>query len=294
MLSRLALCCLIPILLAPLATAQPASRTVAVTIDDGPITRFFAHPSQWHRQQVVDGMLDALAAHGAPATLFAIGEKVDGNPEGQALLAHWLAAGVEVGNHTHRHLSLARIPTRDFLADIDRASGVLRPLLAHAGAPMRYFRAPYLQDGATAASRAALLRHLDREGMRNAPVTIALEDWRFNDDYEAAERAEDWAARYEIGQAYLRHAAETIAQFDELGRLVAGRDVAHVLLVHANTINRDYLGPIMDVLAARGFAFVSLEDALRDPLYRREAPPSDEGGSLLTRLARQDGILAER
>ncbi len=274
--------CLLLLIVALPAAAQSVEKRIAVTLDDGPVTRFFAHPSPEHRAGIVDGLAGALDAHGAPATLFAIGHQLDGNPEGVALLRRWLAAGVGVGNHTVRHRALDAVPTPDFLADVDRASAMLEPLLAEYGQRLRHFRAPYLLDGGTAAKQGALLRHLDRRGLANAPATFAVEDWRFNADYEATENE---ARRREIGAAYLRHVEAVIGDYEALGREVAGREVAHVLLLHANTINRDYLGAVLSELVGRGYQFVTLGEALRDPVYREPVPPSVEGGSLLARLA---------
>lgn len=289
LLLRLILICFFAL---PYGQAQEVVRTIAVTVDDGPLTRFFQHPSAWHRQQVVGGLIEALTAHAAPATLFVIGEKVDGNEEAIALLQDWLDAGVEPGNHTYSHVSFERRQTLQFLDDIDRLQELLVPLARAAGHRVRYFRAPYLQDGRTAARQTALARHLERRGLRNAPVTIALEDWRFNDAYEAAERADEWEERYEIGHAYFRHAVETVGYFERLAEQLEGRPVAHVLLVHANTINRDYLGPILEHLTERGYRFVTLDEAYTDPIYSRPVPPTDAGSSLISRLAWAAGILA--
>jgi peptidoglycan/xylan/chitin deacetylase (PgdA/CDA1 family) len=268
-----------------------AQRHVAVTIDDGPVTRFFAHPSDWHRQHIVEGLLGALSRHRAPATVFVIGEDLEAHPQAVGLLRLWLEHGAEIGNHSYAHRPFDRLATPAFLDDIDRAGRLLEALLAPAGRSIRYFRAPFLQDGRTAGRQIALARHLDRRGLRNAPATITLEDWRFNEAYEAAERAEDWAARFEVGQAYLRHAEETIDHFDALALAVVGRSIAHVLLVHANTINRDYLDEVLALLARRDFSFVSLDQVYRDPVYDRPVPPAADGGSLLTRLARADGVF---
>lgn len=67
------------------ATAQPE---VWLTIDDGP------DPEDTPR------ILELLAAHGAHATFFVIGEKAGQHPE---LIRAIVAAGHEVAHHTHTH-----------------------------------------------------------------------------------------------------------------------------------------------------------------------------------------------
>ncbi len=54
-----------------------------------------------------------------------------------------------------------------------------------------------------------------------------------------------------------------------MARRKFGRDVDHVLLLHANVLVADRLGALLDSLSARGFTFVSLEEALSDPVYAR-------------------------
>ena len=64
-----------------------------------------------------------------------------------------------------------------------------------------------------------------------------------------------------------------------------------MLLLHANRVNRDYLGQILAMLKAEGYRFVSLDEAYRDPIYREaESWVSPNGVSFLeqvkqTRLA---------
>ena len=64
------------------------SKRVALSFDDGP------------DPDVTPAVLDALAAHGARATFFTIGQSLDAHPQ----LAHRLVAeGHELGNHSWRH-----------------------------------------------------------------------------------------------------------------------------------------------------------------------------------------------
>jgi peptidoglycan/xylan/chitin deacetylase (PgdA/CDA1 family) len=78
-----------------------ASRTVAITIDDGP------HPV------ISTLMLKVLADEGARATFFLVGEKVLQQPQ---LLREIVEGGNEVGNHTFTH---HRLP--DLRPDVVRA-----------------------------------------------------------------------------------------------------------------------------------------------------------------------------
>lgn len=67
---------------------KPEGREVWLTIDDGP------------DPQDTPAILEALAAHGAKATFFMIGERAAAHPE---LVDRVLAAGHSIGTHTQTH-----------------------------------------------------------------------------------------------------------------------------------------------------------------------------------------------
>ena len=45
------------------------------------------------------------------------------------------------------------------------------------------------------------------------------------------------------------------------------REIPQILLLHANEINGRLLGPMLELLAARGYRFVPLDEVLADPAY---------------------------
>ena len=72
--------------------------------------------------------------------------------------------------------------------------------------------------------------------------------------------------------------------------LTGGREPAQVLLLHANTLNRDYYPRIHALYRARGYRFVSLGEALADPVYgHADAWVRANGVSWLHRWTRTDG-----
>jgi peptidoglycan-N-acetylglucosamine deacetylase len=98
---------------------------VVITFDDGP------HP------QGTPAVLAALAAAGARATFFLVGEQVQRDP---GLAAEIAAAGHGVALHGFRHRNQLRIAPRALAADLDRAHA----LIAEAsGRAPSYSRPPY-------------------------------------------------------------------------------------------------------------------------------------------------------
>lgn len=262
-------------------TSAPEKKYVAITFDDAPVMRFYTHPSQWHRRLVVDSLANALDRYGAPATIFAVGELVQ-HPEGAELLRYWLDRGVELGNHSWSHRNFNELSYDEGTREIAATNEILLPFAQAYAKELRYFRFPFLAEGVTAAQKQAWLDYVERVGMKNARVTISNKDWEFDAAYTEAELAEDWPRRYEIGQAYMEHMRQSIAFWDSLGHDLAGRSVKHVLLLHVNRINRDYLGQILAELKAQGYTFIPLHEAYTDPIYdARDAWVSEDGTSFL-------------
>ena len=68
---------------------------------------------------------------------------------------------------------------------------------------------------------------------------------------------------------YLRFSDEKFAFSEETATRLMGRDITHVLLLHANAINADHFGALADVIKKRGYRFVTLEEALKDEAYKQ-------------------------
>lgn len=254
----------------------PPMREIAITFDDAPLMHLYSYPDMWSRKLVVDSLVTAARRHRVPMTLFTIGRDVEG-PVGDTLMRYWLNFPVELANHTHTHRDLGTLPVAEGIADIERAQRAIAPYLN--GRRMRYFRAPYLSEGRTLEDQQAYAAALRRLGLTNARVSISNQDWSYDQRYMEAELAQDWARRYEVGQEYLAHIREAVSYWERVGTEVAGRPVKHILLLHVNRVNRDYFGQILRELAADGWRFISLEEALRDSVY-------SHGGEFVTSAGR--------
>lgn len=106
-------------------SAQPGRNVVALTFDDGP------------SYESTPRVLELLAQHGAKATFFVIGRKVEQAPE---LLRAIVEAGHELGLHGYAHSRLTAFRSEVFIqADVTRARQVLAP---YTPAEVRWFRPP--------------------------------------------------------------------------------------------------------------------------------------------------------
>jgi peptidoglycan/xylan/chitin deacetylase (PgdA/CDA1 family) len=272
--------------LAPGASAQ--GRNVAVTFDDLP-----APPSDLGSAvEITPRLLASIRGQGVPAIGFVNEGRLRADRRARtAQLRMWLDAGLELGNHTYSHPSAHRTPLARYLDEIARGDSVTRVLMAERGARPRFFRHPGLHTGRTLAYRDEVHRFLARRGYRVAPVTFDNQEWIFAIAYASAAARADSAQMRRIVDGYLRHMTESFAHFEVLSRTLFGREIPQVLLLHANRLNADHFDQVATILRRRGYRFVRLEDALRDPAYAsRDTYTGPMGLSWLERWAATRGM----
>ena len=247
--------------------AVPDARTVAFTFDDLPASR---SGSLEDMRAITTRLLATLRASRIPAIGFVNESKLERPGEEAArtaLLAEWLDAGHDLGNHTHQHLRLYDTPLAEFQADVLRGERVTRELMARRGRTLRYFRHPTLNTGPDSTIRARFESFLTRHGYTVAPVTIDNDEYLYALAYDRARARGDRGAQDRLGRDYVRYMAEVFDFYERLSRRLFGREITQVLLLHANALNADYLDELAAMTVARGYRAVSLDRALADEAY---------------------------
>lgn len=250
---------------------------IAVTIDDLP----FLHFAPDGREAATDRLLETLTSRAVPATGFVV---CDRTQPPHALLRRWLDAGLELANHTDAHADLNSTDPDEWLAAAHRCTDELR-----AFTDVQHFRYPYLHNSPDRADRDRVRGALEATQLVLARVSVDNHEWKLAALYAEALRTGDEARAAEIGDYYVAHMLGAVRHYQGVARRKVGRDVAHVLLLHANVLASDRLGDVLDGLSEQGFSFVSLEAALSDPVYDREDAYVGPGGiSWLYRIAPLD------
>ncbi|WP_332679091.1 polysaccharide deacetylase family protein [Brevundimonas sp.] len=248
------------------------SRAVAVTFDDLPYQAADAELCDPARAMALtEGFVDMLRPLESRAAVFVNEGKVCEAQRATllpALLGVWLDAGLDLGNHTATHINIHRSTVEAYLADVDAGAPASRAALAARGRSLRFFRHPYLFTGETPEKKAAIAAGLGERGYQVAPVTIDNNDWMFAAVYRRAEAAGDETLKTRIGEAYVAHMTAVLDHWEPYSaELTGGREPAQVLLLHAHTLNRDWYPRIHALYLARGYRFVTLDEALADPVY---------------------------
>jgi peptidoglycan/xylan/chitin deacetylase (PgdA/CDA1 family)/ketosteroid isomerase-like protein len=272
----------------PADAQQSPTWTVAITIDDVPMTG----GAGCRREDIVpvnDAILGALAAHGVRAVGFFVpGAACQGEGEASplALARRWRAAGHEVGNHSYLHRDYNNLTAREYLDDAARAHETLEPVLVETGQANRWFRPPLLHAGADRSKRRQLDDWLARNRYAMGVVTIDNQEWVYAAAYDRARARGDASLAAAVAAAYVEHIEESVDYYRSLSRTVFGRDVAQVLLLHANRLNADHLDALLLALERGGARFVPMSEAVRDPAYAsRDSYVGRRGLSWLQRWA---------
>ncbi|MEM7656733.1 MAG: polysaccharide deacetylase family protein [Bacteroidota bacterium] len=264
-------CCSLPLF---------AQKSICITIDDLPFISQ-KRETEWIEKQT-HKLLLTLQEFGVPAIGFVNERKLENKgeilPERVALLEAWLMAGMELGNHTYSHPDYHRISFEEFKADLRKGEPQTMMLQAQYGQTMTYFRHPFLHTGESPEKQAQLREYLDQAGYTVAPVSMDNSEWIFARAYENAYLASDPNMMEKIGQAYVTYMMEQAAYYEGQAQDLFGREIRHILLIHANLLNADYLDELLAALQEKEYQFISLEDALMDEAYQSEDQYTGRGG----------------
>jgi len=250
------------------ATGKP-DRQVAVTIDDLPAAAANSM-SAAAIAEMTSNLLTTLRSQKVEVVgfvnerkLYKLGE-VD---ERIQALRTWLDFGFELGNHTYSHSSLNQVGLKAWEDDVIQGENVTRLLLAERHRKLRYFRHPFLDTGRDLQTRRDAEAFLADRGYRIAPVTLDAWDWMYAPVYDDAKKRGDTALQQELVRSYLSYSDAVFAYAEQLSRQIMGYEPRQILLLHANQLEADHIGELLDVMRKRGYRFVSLDEALQDPAY---------------------------
>lgn len=258
-----------------------AQKRMAVTIDDLPtVSRYYATPQA--KAYMTRKLLAHCTTFHVPAVGFVIGQflettgKLDSSQ--MNLLTMWLDAGLELGNHTFAHKDYNLITFNESKADIIGGEQAVKSFVEKQGKPFRYFRHPYLRKGDTQSKKDSLEAFLKYWGYQEAPVTIDNSDWLFSQAYDNALTLKDTTLAAQVGRTYLAYMRDCVTYYEAQSDSLFGRQIPQVLLIHANTINADYLDQLLAIVKQKGYVFTTLDDVLTDTAYRSEDHFYGKGG----------------
>lgn len=261
----------------PIASSPP--KEVAVTIDDLPLNGPRIELDRL--RAMTDKLLAGFKRNNMPVVGF-VNETllyVPGETDARlAILKSWRDAGVELGNHTFSHLGFKDATLAQYEDDFIRGEAFTRMLLKEKGQKLRYFRHPFLQMGPTRELEKSFEDFIAERGYHIAPVTVDTMDWMVLAAYSKARATGDSAMMKRVADEYLKLAGEKFDHSERVANELFGHPIKQILLLHANELNADNFDALVKVMTDRGYRFITLEEALKDPAYQypeKYIPTSD-------------------
>jgi len=268
-------------------------KMVAITIDDLPFVRMGSMNNAFLGLRTLN-LLNALVKNHAPATGFVNMNKVyvDGNLDSVRyyLLKIWLLKGFDLGNHTFSHPDYNHVSYSDFVKDIAKNEPLLNQMMKENNKSMVYFRHPYLHRGNSKAKADSLADYLRSRNYIEAPVTIDNAEWIFAAAYDSVLKTNSDEQRIAVGKEYISYMELKLRYYERQSEKLFGRNIRQILLIHANSLNSDFMGELLGMIVKNGYTFVDLETALHDEAYKTADQYYKNGGiSWLDRWAISQG-----
>lgn len=179
-------------------------------------------------------------------------------------------------------MNLNQHTAEEFEVDITRDEPVIANLMKDED--WHWFRYPFLADGDTQQKGATIRAFLLQRGYKVAGVTMSFGDYLWNEPYARCRAKGDTKAIALLETSYLTTAGQNIPYHRSMADSLFGRDIPYVLLMHVGGLDAEMLPRLLELYRSKGFEYVTLNDAERDPFYRQDtdlhlasAPDSLEG-----------------
>jgi len=240
---------------------------MAITVDDLP--NHGKLPQGVTRLDVAEKMLKVFKKHKVPEVYgFINAEKVSSEPETRKVLEAWVNAGYPLGNHTWSHMNFAKNTAEDFEREVLQNEPLLKEIsIAY---DWKVFRYPYLIEGDTLEKRNEVRRFLTENQYKIAQTTFDFDDWAWNSGYA---RCKDKNDRKQLKWMRKKYFQWVKWEFVRTQRITDGlfeRPIKHILLLHIGAFTTDYLDELLTFYKKQGVKFISLSEAMQDPVYSHD------------------------
>ncbi|HSY67054.1 MAG TPA: polysaccharide deacetylase family protein [Edaphobacter sp.] len=251
-----------------IATVAPArAQQIAFTWDDLPAHS--ALPPGETRVEIGRKLIAAMKeAHLPPVYGFLNGILTEEEPLSTPMLKDWREAGLQLGNHTWSHMNLNQHSLAEWEADTLRNEALLKSYMG--SDDWHWLRYPNLAEGDTLEKREGARKFLAEHGYKIAGVTMSFGDYLYNGPYARCVAKNDAASVAQLEASYLAAADATIDYTRSMSKALYGRDIPYVLLMHVGALDARMLPRLLKLYRDKGFSFISLQDAEKDPFYKND------------------------
>lgn len=261
-----------------LSSGPVFSGEIALSFDDAPMPDSI-HFKSIERTQFLIEKLKALEVPGA--MIFANPCKRSDVAGIQSQLELYRKAGHFVANHTCNHFRLDEVGADAFISDSEKADLVLSDVMGEA----KFFRYPYLNEGADLKNRDAVRAWLVQKNYRHGMVSIDNDDYLFSSKLNQARNSNKKIDMKKLEKKFLDHLLGAVKFYDQLARKNLGRSPKHVILLHEMDATVLFIEPLVKALRKEGWKIISAKEAYQDEIYK-SAPKNVYGNNgIIAQLA---------
>lgn len=247
-------------------TSAPAQQ-IAFTWDDLPAHS--ALPPGETRVEIGRKIVAAMKAeHLPPVYGFVNGILTEEEPLSTPMLKDWRDAGLPLANHTWSHMNLNQHSLAEWEADTLKNEALLKSYMG--SEDWHWLRYPNLAEGDTTQKREGARKFLAEHGYKIAGVTMSFGDYLYNAPYARCVAKNDAASVAKLEASYLAAADAIIDYTRAMSKALYSRDIPYVLLMHVGALDARMLPRLLKLYRDKGFTFISLQDAEKDPFYKND------------------------
>jgi peptidoglycan/xylan/chitin deacetylase (PgdA/CDA1 family) len=213
-------------------------------------------------------ILRALNREKVPAAGFVVQIKIEDKPSTYVILDDWVTRGHLLGNQTWGDVDFNLLTYDQFMEHVVDGQKFLKRISKSHPFNYRYFRFPLLHQGTEPKKAQKFLATLARAEYQVAHVTVKTADWVFNQPI--VDYGSDPEKAATLKRLYLEHIAEMLDYSEKQSEKVFQRNITHILQLRCGIATATFLPDLIQLLRDRGYAFVSLPEALKDSAYASE------------------------
>jgi peptidoglycan/xylan/chitin deacetylase (PgdA/CDA1 family) len=245
-------------------------KQVCFSFDDLPVVSYGITDTCFQKE-LMNKLINSLKSNKIPAIGFVNEKKLYAkdaiDPTQIGILKSWVNNGLDLGNHTYSHPDYNTLSFKEYSQDILKGETISKEILSSGNKSLKYFRHPYLHVGNTKEKADSLDNFLLQKGYKVAPVTIDNEDYLFALAYKRAKVSNDTLLMERIGRDYISYMERKLKYYEKQSLALFGREINQILLLHASSINSDYVDSLAEMFRKNNYQFVSMDKALEDKAY---------------------------
>jgi beta-lactamase regulating signal transducer with metallopeptidase domain/peptidoglycan/xylan/chitin deacetylase (PgdA/CDA1 family) len=226
-------------------------------------------------------LIQELREHKVPAIGFLQGGMIsDGEklfPVRANIARMWTDAGLEVGLGGFKHLKLYDTTPEEYLENIEKNERVAKQLTGETRSAPRYFSYPFLNTG-KAEDKAKVEAWLASNGYTSIKYTIDNQEWMYSYAYDMARNDNDVNTMKEIRRSYLSYMAKMFDHYEAYSAELFGRDIPQTMVLTPSRLITDTADEFFDMVAKRGYRFVTVDEAQSDQAYKTKEDFAGEAG----------------